>query len=251
MSRDPRKQIRDGDPWYIEDQQIAAQKTHLKRLFRDRLSVVLKVLEELAANTGDSLRVLDLGCGDGSFLRHLGKGRTAWVCGCDYNELRLLRLRGKGYSKPLALCDARYPCFEAECFNLLLMNHIIEHVEDDLQVLRAARKLLKQGGVLVLGVPNEGCFLGQLRNRILQRSIGRTTDHVHFYRRADVEALLSGAGFEVVSSHSETFFVPNYLLWSAIAATGMGYAFLKTLGRLIPSQTSGLLFVARPRSPGL
>ena len=113
-----------------------------------RLEMVLGAAGELVG--GD---ILDNGCGVGMYVKHLGEhgGR---VFGLEYEFERLLEARAVS---PLLTCAAGenlpYP---AERFDLVLSHEVLEHVENDRQVLEEIMRVLRTGGLLALFVPNRG-----------------------------------------------------------------------------------------------
>ena len=65
---------------------------------------------------------------------------------------------GLAPSATLLLADILdYPAGDA-AFDLVLFHHVIEHILDDTAALATVRRILKPGGLLVLGTPNEGCW---------------------------------------------------------------------------------------------
>lgn len=49
--------------------------------------------------------------------------------------------------------DIHHMPFEANRFDVVLCNHVLEHVQDDLQALREIHRVLKSGGRAILQVP--------------------------------------------------------------------------------------------------
>ena len=101
-------------------------------------------------------RLLDFGCGGGSFL--LRMRRQGWnVVGLDVSDdvVRLLRdqlgLTALQGSLP-------HPELPDESFDVITMWQALEHVHQPLEVLRAAQRLLAPGGRLILSVPNIDCL---------------------------------------------------------------------------------------------
>jgi SAM-dependent methyltransferase len=122
---------------------------------------------------------LDLGCGDGEHLAWLG----CWadeVSGSDYNGLRLGRARRRAPDANLLLADVTNHAAADESVDLVFFNHVIEHVPDDLAALHEVRRMLRPGGICILGTPNEGAAWWRLAYR-LQPAVRAASDHVHFY----------------------------------------------------------------------
>ena len=58
--------LSEGDAWFIRNQQVVAG-----RKFPDDDALLKEILDFLPVNTGDDLKVLEVGCGDGT--------RLAWL----------------------------------------------------------------------------------------------------------------------------------------------------------------------------
>lgn len=96
-------------------------------------------------------RLLDIGCGNGEFLRR-AKSAGWEVMGLDFDEEAVKQARSAGL-------DVRHGGVGAlggmeESFDTITMGHVIEHVPHPLDVLRTCFDLLKPGGVLWLDTPN-------------------------------------------------------------------------------------------------
>ncbi|MGE0542227.1 MAG: class I SAM-dependent methyltransferase [Dehalococcoidia bacterium] len=108
-----------------------------------------RLVTELMERVGVHGRILDLGCGTGGVLQHLGTfgdaigldpaPEAAKYCG----RRQLPMVIGSGMELPFA--DAS--------FDAVLALDVIEHVPDDVALLREARRILRPGGVLLVTVP--------------------------------------------------------------------------------------------------
>src|SRR5205823_1209681 len=108
--------------------------------------------ERLALPWHGEGRLLDFGCGGGSYLERMA--RQGWrVTGVDASPAAVNRIRNDlGLNAHVgSLPHAR---LHAESFDVVTMWHSLEHVHDPLDVLRQARRLLAPGGKLVVAVPN-------------------------------------------------------------------------------------------------
>jgi SAM-dependent methyltransferase len=97
-------------------------------------------------------KLLDFGCGNGSFLVRM-RAQGWEVTGIDTSAAvvnRIRRLRGLR----LLAGTLPHPDLEPETFDLITMWQALEHVHDPLAVLREARRLLVPGGMLLVSVPN-------------------------------------------------------------------------------------------------
>ncbi|MCS6851550.1 MAG: class I SAM-dependent methyltransferase [Gemmataceae bacterium] len=97
-------------------------------------------------------RLLDFGCGAGSFLERMR--RQGWqVTGIDVSP-RAVELVRRGLGLPAVIGSLPHPDFAPASFDVITMWHSLEHVHQPLAVLRAARQLLAPGGRLLVAVPN-------------------------------------------------------------------------------------------------
>ena len=97
-------------------------------------------------------RLLDFGCGSGSFLRRMHE--EGWdVVGIDSSPTVVARIRVEMGLRALA-GSLPHPELSPASFDVITMWQVLEHVHQPLEVLREARRLLETGGRLVISVPN-------------------------------------------------------------------------------------------------
>jgi SAM-dependent methyltransferase len=124
----------------------------------DRSSRLLKA-EKIARLVGGSTRLrgarlLDVGCGSGHIASALAElvGDEGEVCAVDVRDQRLT---DDGFV--FHLVDGTTLPFEDSSFDVVVSNHVIEHVgeyDDQLDHLREVRRLLRPGGVCYFAVPS-------------------------------------------------------------------------------------------------
>jgi glycosyltransferase involved in cell wall biosynthesis len=158
----------------------------------------------LAPHVGD--RVLEIGCGVGSFTRFL-RNRTL-VVATDNNEHYLQTVRNnfeRSDNVHVQLIDWAHPDIEAlkaHRFDTIVCLNVLEHIENDDGALATFSQLLIPGGQLVLQVPAMRRLYGEV-----DRAIG----HFRRYEREELTAKLTAHGFEPV----EVFYfnLPGALGW--------------------------------------
>jgi SAM-dependent methyltransferase len=180
-----------------------------------------------------------MGCGDGANLHWL-QPYFARLYGSDYNLLRLVRAAKLGIGSRLFMADAcDYPT-DDDSFDVIYFNHVLEHIPDDVAALREVRRILKPGGLVILGVPNEGVAFWQLAYR-LQPKMLKTSDHQHFYTADSLAARCRTAGLTVQKIHPIGWGVPHWTLDALIRRFKLVDDGLEMLGRrFLPSQASSL-----------
>jgi SAM-dependent methyltransferase len=97
-------------------------------------------------------RLLDFGCGGGSFLEQMH--RHGWqVTGIDISAPTVYRLRSE-MNLPVLVGTLPHPDLQPESFDVITMWHSLEHVHRPREILREAYHLLAPGGKLLVAVPN-------------------------------------------------------------------------------------------------
>src|SRR6267142_2041504 len=104
--------------------------------------------------------LLDLGCGVGSFVVACRKlGLQCFGVEPDRigngTELSAIQIARRRWAEPVFLAGAgeNLP-FQDGSFDLVTMNQVIEHVSDQVAVIREAVRVLRSGGVLYVNCPN-------------------------------------------------------------------------------------------------
>jgi SAM-dependent methyltransferase len=97
-------------------------------------------------------RLLDVGCGSGQFLvlmRDLG-----WeVAGIDPDPVAV-RIARESFGLDATLGTLEQTRFSDGSFDVITMNHVIEHVLDPIGAFKECHRLLKHDGRLVVATPN-------------------------------------------------------------------------------------------------
>ncbi len=111
----------------------------------------------------DGARILDIGCGIGTYVRKLRDLSNA-VYGVDVDPARVRQ----GETDGLAVAVSERLPFAGGAFDVVLLNEVIEHVQDDAATLREACRVVRPGGHVVVYAPNRlypfethGVYLGK------------------------------------------------------------------------------------------
>jgi len=84
-----------------------------------------------------------------------------------------------------------------ESADVVLLNHVIEHVDDPLRTLCEVNRILKPGGHFVIETPRYDTLTFKLLGR-RERSVS-CAGHIYFFTTASLRKLYEAAGFETVS----------------------------------------------------
>jgi ubiquinone/menaquinone biosynthesis C-methylase UbiE len=98
-------------------------------------------------------RILDIGCGDGRFLRFCQQVAPEAACvGTDISWVRAVRTSKGGLD--VLQSDGEMLPVRSRSFDLALLVEVIEHVRNPERVLAEVTRVLKPDGRLVLTTPN-------------------------------------------------------------------------------------------------
>ncbi len=238
-------QAHESNPrWYVAEQppEGASPWRHHIRKRRHYVQGVLQ-RELKVRHPGRAPALLDLGCGDGNNLAWLAPfGERLY--GSDYNLIRLARARQHGPHATLFLADILdYPARDAS-FDVIFFNHVIEHIRDDNTALRTVCRILKPGGLLVLGTPNEGAWWWQLAYRRAPQVLA-STDHVHFYTAESIGRKMQAAGLRLMESKHLGWGPPDWYWDARLRQHKWLDDLFEHAGRtLLPRQASSLYLIA-------
>ena len=108
---------------------------------------VLKLLERFSVPG----RLLDIGCGDGMFLRIARE--WGWdPCGVEPSSKAASEAQSAGI--PVVNSPVTEAELEPHSFDAIVCLQVIEHVPDPISLLSCAHRWLKAGGVLLVSTPN-------------------------------------------------------------------------------------------------
>ncbi|MEK9628584.1 MAG: methyltransferase domain-containing protein [Nitrospinota bacterium] len=254
-THDPIHQLSRNNPWYIDDQFTKQFKRPGPRaVIENRWNIFENAIRKFfsKSNIGASqspAKILDAGCGDGINLFGLNNmaQKNQWnvsIYGSDYNPLRLERASKFAFVKEINHSSLDTLPFEDDWYDVVLCNHVIEHIPQDKKVLLELKRILRPKGLLILGVLNEGCALAQLRNHVFQRSILQSTDHVNFYTEQKISNLLTESGFLISKIERAGFFLSHLSLNYLMTLSKPGRLLLNFFGGIFPSQCADLIVIA-------
>lgn len=166
--------------------------------FRARNLGISKLAGQIVAQLEPGYRILEAGCGTGNTLRVLDQlADDGLVLGMDLfaEGLRWARQR---VTCPLVQGDIHAPPFRAQ-FDLIGLFDVLEHLPDDVTVLRDLHRMLKPGGHLILTVP---------AHLSLWSYFDEAAHHCRRYEPPELKEKLGQAGYQVefLSSYMASIF---------------------------------------------
>jgi 2-polyprenyl-3-methyl-5-hydroxy-6-metoxy-1,4-benzoquinol methylase len=105
-------------------------------------------------------RLLDVGCSVGILLDVAQKNGFD-VKGVEVSTWASEFARQKGFDVITGgLLDAKY---SENSFDVVVLNHVLEHLPNPVAILLEAKRILKGDGLLVIGVPNFGSYMAAIK----------------------------------------------------------------------------------------
>jgi SAM-dependent methyltransferase len=177
----------------LELHYASAGEDYLKRISEDNLPfradfrAALRTMQR-AYPAGGS--VLDLGCASGGFLAALG-GR--WERhGLDLSELMVQRAMARG-GIMVRRADIFSAGYDARSFDVVTAFDVLEHLPRPLEYLSEIRRILKPGGMLLVGTGDASAIGARLAGS--HWTYFAIPEHISFFARRSLERALRLAGF--------------------------------------------------------
>lgn len=183
-----------------------------------RLQFVQDVIAESFPNRpADSLRVLDVGCGNGSALALPLAGLGFQVTGIDIHRPSIEHARQMGAGVPnLNYVCGRVEELESSPYDIVILSEVLEHLSEPRLLLSAANEYLNKNGIIIVTVPNGyGEFeidswlfrtfrlkrvvdaLARNNNQVTAGTDNHESGHVQFFTRGQLRRLFANCSLSV------------------------------------------------------
>ncbi|HLX12527.1 MAG TPA: methyltransferase domain-containing protein [Bacteroidota bacterium] len=159
-----------------------------------------KIAYRWAPKTG---AIADIGSSSGPLGRALCKnGRSVVAVDLDLFSLSQVK---KGPVEYAGASASRLP-FRDASFDTVLLLDVLEHVDDERGTLAEAHRILRDGGTMILSVPNKGFFAFLDPQNLASRFKAKGEPYHRHYSEGDLLALF-GSNFRVVRKHTGGLFL--------------------------------------------
>ncbi len=155
-------------------------------------------------------KLLEIGCGEGHFLKLAEKSGYEAV-GIDINEHAVNKAVQSGLTAYCMTADDLLDQIPNQSFDAVCFFHVLEHLENPCGFTASLNRLLKEGGHIILSVPNPG-RIGLVFGR---ESWDYPPHHLTSWNRRSLEAMLKLNNFEIINIKDEPLsllkVLPGYL----------------------------------------
>lgn len=143
-------------------------------------------------------RLLDYGCGGGGYLLRM-HNRNWQVVGMDFSARAVETCRQQGFEAYEGAAPDDQ--FAPGHFDVVTLWHVLEHVPSPSRTLRQIHTVLKDGGKLVLAVPNIDSYVAR-RMGIYWFGL-QVPSHVTHFSKGPLTEILRRTGFKVERFYSQ------------------------------------------------
>jgi 2-polyprenyl-3-methyl-5-hydroxy-6-metoxy-1,4-benzoquinol methylase len=177
------------EPWQRDEERPR------RRMWRRRLRA-------LDARAGRRGALLDVGCGDGLFLR-VARDAGWRIDGIEFSPEGAARAAAR-LGRPVAIGDLAAAAVLPGPFDVVTVWHVLEHLPEPRPMLAAAHRRLRSGGLLVVAVPNLDNIPMRAAYRVARgRPLplfepGAREPHLSHFDRHTLRRILAEAGFAAI-----------------------------------------------------
>lgn len=221
------------------------------RLYRIARNRALKRKHRLVANYAVSGRLLDVGCGTGSFLNFMG-ARGYEMAGVEPSD-RARSVADKHH--PGAVVAAMSDLDGKARFDVITLWHVLEHLPALSDAFQDFGKLLNPTGHLFIAVPDRTSW--DRRHYAQHWAAWDVPRHLSHFRPKDISNLLEQHGFKLVSTRRMWFDAPYIAMLSEryrgrgpLVALALGIikgSWSNVVAMVSGGSTSSTLYIARKR----
>jgi len=152
------------------------------------------------------LEILEIGCGTGEITQSLTEFGN--VKGIDVSEEAISFCKKRNIAN-VVLGDVNNLDIsgDKEKYDFILALDVLEHIQDDLETMRRARYMLKEGGYFIVNVP---------AHKFLWSEHDEALHHKRRYHSVEIKQKLKDSGFDIIkySYFVSTAFFPIFLIRS-------------------------------------
>lgn len=214
---------------YHRDETYVSEQELFKNIFQKRVKII--------SNFKKSGKVLEIGCSIGMMLKLL-QDRGFSVSGVEMSVGAAKIAKGKGIS---VLIDKFEDIKFKESFDIIILNHTLEHLENPREIIKKCFNLLSKGGIIYIDVPNFGS--ASAKQQKCRWPLLLPEEHLWHFTASSLKTLLAGFKFKIIyhEQASGIFDLDNPLKELIFSLAHFKKRFFNELITLLPSLVTSKL----------
>ena len=162
--------------------------------YRSRNRVIKRLFKKYVG-TSDPKNIMEIGCGNGFILKGLMEFKNYNLCGADIHIQGLKHCKERLPDMDFIQLDATQMPFENN-FDAIGAFDVLEHIDDDISVIKNIHKALKPHGHFLISVPQYQWMWSHMDD---------IDQHKRRYARKELNDKLTQNGFDVIYLSSFVF----------------------------------------------
>jgi len=224
------------------------------RRYRLRLSRYHALAETIAGfikNRAGKTVILDVGVGSGRTLRYLeptGMSERADFYGLDIDSKRLYGIYGKKRWRLVMADVTKGIPFKDESVDVAIIEQVLEHISNPVDALKEMARVLKPGGLLIVGVPIFPAPVEWVREKVTAYAAKRfdmRRGHVQTFTLKKATRLIKTSLFDISSVRG--FRIASGGILSPLENLRFWWRLNAFMGKVVPSLCAEIQITAKKR----
>ncbi|TSC85015.1 MAG: type 11 methyltransferase [Parcubacteria group bacterium Gr01-1014_13] len=182
-----------------------------KKTYIDYIDLLAKYIHKQG-----QVSMFEVGCATGFFM-DLARQRGWETEGIDISEYAVKKAQEKGLAASATTLESYQ---SVKKFDVIVMQDVIEHVKDPVDVINRAKNLLADKGLLLFTTPDAGSLWARVWNKKWHAFV--PPQHLFYFSAKNLGSILEKNGFEVVhTAHHGKWFTVPYIIRLLYSWTGL------------------------------
>jgi 2-polyprenyl-3-methyl-5-hydroxy-6-metoxy-1,4-benzoquinol methylase len=163
--------------------------------YHERIGHNLNQAAAILGQPSSALRLLDIGCSSGALL-HVASNLGFNVTGVEPAEQAASTAKEAGFEVYNGLLNEA--CYPDNTFDIITLYEVIEHLTDPLSLVREVYRILKPGGLFLIGTGNADSWtVSIIGSEWDYFSIDEHGGHISFFTPTSIQRLAAETCFQV------------------------------------------------------
>ena len=157
-------------------------------------------------NVLKSKRILDFGCEFGGFLKNITNSKKLHGLEINKNCIKFLKKKGINVIDNLENNKLK--------FDVITMFHVLEHLPNQINILKKLRQNLDNNGKIIIEVPSSSDLLISFKNLKSFKKFTFWSEHIILHTRDSLKKVLKASGFKNIRViNFQRYDLNNHLGW--------------------------------------